>query len=314
MKSDEPIEQIREILLSEGESPQEVEIAFYGGSFTALPVGRQEDLLEAARPFIISNPRSSIRISTRPDCIDSATVERLKKHGVRTVELGAQSMCDDVLNESKRGHLASDVALAAGVIKSADLSLILQMMTGLPGDTREKSIFTAKSFVCLKPDGVRIYPAVIVSGTELYDMWLRGEYNEHSTEDAVKLCVELCAIFEEAGIPVIRLGLNPSEALSAGGAVAGAYHPAFGELVYSSIFYKRAAALLEGIAPGSDVTITVSKSKVSMMTGHRRQNVTKLKKEFALRSIKIIGSDKSQEMTISKINVVKGSYQEYNIF
>ena len=264
------------------------EIAFYGGSFTALTEERQEELLHAAQEFLADNRCSSIRVSTRPDCVDAPAVERLKKHGVRTVELGAQSMSDDVLEASGRGHTAADVAKASAVIKAAGLSLILQMMTGLPGDSREKAVETARQFVGLKPDGVRIYPAVVVLGTELYEMWRRGEYEEHKLEDAISICADLCLIFEEASIPVIRLGLNPSDELSAGGAAAGAYHPALGELVYSRMYYNSTAALLRGVAPGSEVTVTVAKGRKSMMTGAHRENLRKLLSDFSLKSIKVV--------------------------
>ena len=259
--------------------PQSAEVALYGGSFTALPIHTQNELLAAAQPH-------SIRISTRPDCIDAATVERLRGFGVKTVELGAQSMCDDVLKASRRGHTAADVLNAARIVKDAGLSLVLQMMTGLPGDTREKSLYTAGQFIEAAPDAVRIYPAVVVRGTELHEMWKRGDYIEHTVEDAVNLCLELCEMFEHAGIPVIRLGLNPTQELSDGGAVAGAYHPAFGELVYSRMYLNRAEKLLRGVLPGSDVTLYVAPGRVSMMTGLRRANINALKQKFALRSVK----------------------------
>jgi len=270
---------------------QVAEMAYYGGSFTAIPVERQNELLESAQPFLSINPHNSIRVSTRPDCIDESTLERLKGYGVATVELGAQSMCDDVLALSGRGHTAYDVEHAAGLVISSGLSLILQMMTGLPGDTREKSIFTARRFIELGPAGVRIYPTVVVRGTRLHELWERGEYQEHTVEDAVVLCAELYELFKEAGIPIIRLGLNPSEALSAGGAVAGAYHPAFGELVYSRVYYNRAVALLGGVAPGSAVTLVVARGCVSMMIGQHRCNIVALTEGFSLSSIKVIESD-----------------------
>jgi len=267
---------------------QPAELAFYGGSFTAISVEMQDELLNAAQPFLKRNCRNSIRISTRPDCIDELTIKRLRNYGVKTVELGAQSMCDDVLLKSQRGHTSSDVARAAELVKNGGLALILQMMTGLPGDTSEKSLYTAGRFVELKPDGVRIYPTVIVRGTMLHEMWERGEYQEHSIECAVELCVELCTIFERAGIPIIRLGLNPSDTLSSGDAVAGAYHPAFGELVYSRIYYNKAVTLLENIPSGSEVTLAVAAGCVSIMTGQRRCNITALMSRFSLRSIKVI--------------------------
>jgi len=254
-------------------------------------VEKQNELLEAAQQFLDFHPDNQIRISTRPDCIDEETVARLKSYGVATIELGAQSMCDDVLTKCRRGHTSGDVRQASGIIKSAGLSLILQMMTGLPGDTPGKSLYTATEFIKLKPDGVRIYPTVVVKGTELYKMWQRGDYKEHTIDEAMELCVEICALFEVAGIPVIRLGLHPSDSLTNGDAVAGAYHPALGELVYSKAYYKKAAKLLSDIKPGSDVALAVSKGNISRMAGNRRSNITALEHELSLRSIKLVESD-----------------------
>ena len=267
------------------------QLAFYGGSFTAIPIDEQNKFLEAAQFFLELNELNSIRISTRPDYIDEPTVNRLKSYGVGTIELGAQSMCEDVLRAAHRGHTSSDTARACELIKKSGLSLIVHMMTGLPEDTREKSLYTAKRIAELKPDGVRVHPTIVVRGTTLYELWKRGDYKEHTIECAVDLCAEICCIFSNAGIPVIRFGLNPSEPLSAGDAVAGAYHPAFGELVYSRVYYNKAVALLQGIAPGSSVTLEVAPGQVSMMTGQHRCNIDALIKGFSLSSLKVIQSD-----------------------
>jgi histone acetyltransferase (RNA polymerase elongator complex component) len=286
-------------------APFPAELAFYGGSFTAIPEAEQNGLLEAALPFLELDQGNSIRISTRPDCVDGATLSRLKSYGVRTVELGAQSMCDDVLHATRRGHDASDISHAAGCVKNAGLSLILQMMTGLPCDTSEKSVYTAKALAALQPDGVRIYPTVVVRGTELYQMWKRGDYEEHTIAEAVCLCAELCLLFWEAGIPVIRIGMNPSDELSAGGAAAGAYHPSLGELVYSKVYHDKAAALLCGVAAGSDITLTVAKGCVSKMLGHRRESADALKQRFSLRSLRIVeGNVKPGEVSVHDVSLV----------
>lgn len=269
-----------------------VEVAFYGGSFTALPASVQDSFLNEVRPLLSFSPESAIRVSARPDCIDFETVERLKSFGVRTIELGAQSMCDDVLILSKRGHTAADVVSASEIISSCGVSLILQMMTGLPGDSHESSILTARHLAALKPDGVRVYPAVVVRDTMLFDLWSAGKYAAHTVEEAVSWCAEICLIFEQGRIPVIRLGLNPSDELSGGMAVAGAYHPSFGELVLSKICFNLAVKLLCRAKTGSDVVITVSKGFMSKMIGQRRENLAALKKMFSLGSVKVIEIDK----------------------
>ncbi|MCL2151567.1 MAG: radical SAM protein [Oscillospiraceae bacterium] len=281
-----------------GSDTQPSELAFYGGSFTAIPIGLQNDLLEAAQPFLKLNHLNSIRISTRPDCIDASIIDRLRYYGIATIELGAQSMCDDVLDKSRRGHTSGDVERAAAMIKNSGLALILQMMTGLPGDTREKSLYTARRFTELKPDGVRVYPTVVVRGTYLHAMWERGEYREHTVECAVEICAEIHAIFNDAAIPIIRMGLNPTRTLDAGDAVAGAYHPAFGELVYSRVYYNKAEALLEGVAPDSNITLVVPCGHVSMMIGQHRRNINELVRKFSLCSIKVIQADFGTENQI----------------
>ena len=266
------------------------QLAFYGGSFTAIPDASQEALLAAAKPYLDSGVISSIRLSTRPDAIDETVLARLKKYGVETVELGAQSLDDEVLYLSGRGHNSKEVEDASKLIKKSGFKLILQMMTGLPGDTEEKSIETARKIIALKPDGVRIYPTVIVRDTALYDMWKSGEYKEHSVEDAVSICSKLVPLFEEAGIPIIRMGLNPTDELSGGSAVGGAYHPALGEMVHSRIMRNNAEKLLCG-AQGKNVTLGVNPSDISKMTGQHRCNVEYLSERFSLKSLKIKAAD-----------------------
>ena len=283
----EAVNQAAEIL-PEGLKRQ---IAFYGGSFTAIEESVQTELLETAKAFMDRGVIDSIRLSTRPDAIDDKVIARLKHYGVETVELGAQSMDDEVLRLSARGHSAADVSKASKLIKAAGFRLILQMMTGLPGDSFEKSVETAEKIIALKPDGVRIYPTVIVKDTALYDMWKSGRYAEHRVEDAVEVCAAILPMFEKAGIPVIRLGLNPTDELSGGAAAAGAYHPALGEMVKSRIMYKKACDILEGVEKGSRVTLAVAPSKVSQMVGQKRENIKKLSEKFGLSSLKIVSAD-----------------------
>ena len=268
-----------------------IQLAFYGGSFTAIPLQEQNELLDAALPFLHEGTISSLRLSTRPDAIDESTLIRLRERGVKTIELGAQSMCDEVLEASGRGHEARQTAQAAKLIKEHGFELILQMMTGLPGDSKQRSIETARKIIALKPDGVRIYPTVIIENTPLYDMWKAGLYPEHTVQEAVETCAEILPMFEEAGIPAIRLGLNPTEELTGGAAAGGAYHPAFGELVKSRIFLERARALLKSGVHGENVILKVNKADVSAMTGQKRANITALCQEFSLKSLKVSAAD-----------------------
>ena len=264
------------------------QLAFYGGSFTAIPEEQQEALLAAAKTYLDTGELTSIRLSTRPDAIDAVVLRRLKVYGVQTVELGAQSMDDRVLALAGRGHTAADVEKASRAIKAAGFQLILQMMTGLPGDSDEGAVETAKKLIALRPDGVRIYPTVIVKDTALCDLWRAGLYREHSVVDAVRVCAKILPLFEAAGIPVIRLGLNPTEELSGGDAVGGAYHPALGELVKSRLYRNKAETLLADSEPEMRVTLGVNSRELSQMIGQHKENLRWLRETYGLRELKIV--------------------------
>ena len=283
--------------LSENSNTQ---LAFYGGSFTAIPVEKQNALLDAALPFLRAGTLSSLRLSTRPDAIDQETLLRLRAYGVQTIELGAQSMCDAVLEASNRGHRAEDTEKAAKLVKNLGFTLILQMMTGLPGDTPECALQTAEQLLALKPDGVRIYPTVVIADTPLETLWRAGRYRAHSVEEAVSLCALLLPLFEAANVPVIRLGLNPTDELSGGEALAGAYHPAFGELVRARLLLERARLLFSQEDRGEEALLLVHPSDISPMVGQKRENLITLKAEFSLESVRVRGAD-LQKGTVKRI-------------
>lgn len=264
---------------------QGAQLAFYGGSFTAVAETMQEELLSAAQPYIDRGVIDSIRLSTRPDAIDEKTLMRLRGYRVQVIELGSQSMDDAVLAASGRGHTAADTARAAELVKAGGFRLVLQMMTGLPGASDASDIETARRIIALQPDAVRIYPTVIVRDTPLYDLWRAGEYREHTVADAVRVCADILPLFEAAQIPVIRLGLNPTQELSGGEAVAGAYHPALGELVRSERLRRQAMELMRDVPSGAAVTLGVPERLVSAMIGQRRANIERLARDKRLRSL-----------------------------
>lgn len=266
-------------------------VAFYGGSFTAIDPGLQEELLGSVQPYIKAGRIKDIRLSTRPDAVDEEVIARLKRFNVRTVEIGVQSMDEEVLQLSKRGHTAQDAERAARLIKAAGFELILQMMTGLPGDTPEKSIETARKFCSLNPDGVRIYPTVVIKDTELCDQWRSGEYREHSVQDAIELGADLLDIFENAGITVVRFGLNPTEDLSGGDAVGGAYHPALRELCESVRYLRAERRLLTEADRGKTVRFLVPKGRVSQAVGQKRANAEALISEFGIKNAVFVECD-----------------------
>ncbi len=253
---------------------RQAELAFFGGSFTALPKKEMCALLDAALPFVRRGVFRGIRLSTRPDCVDEGILAALAGRSVTAVELGAQSMDDAVLAQNGRGHTAADVERAAGLIRARGLSLGLQMMTGLPGSTPDTDRETAARLAALRPDTMRIYPTVALRGTPLDGMVRSGAYIPPTLEETVALCAELLLFFEEErDIPVIRLGLHASPDLEQN-RVAGPWHPAFRELCEGRIYRDRAASLLRecGIPPGP-VRLLVHPRALSAMIGQRRGNV-----------------------------------------
>ena len=264
------------------------QLAFYGGSFTAMRRETQEKLLRAAAPYLQDGSIRSIRLSTRPDAVDEETVARLKTYGVHTVELGCQSMDNRVLELSGRGHTREDTLRASRLLRQGGLSQVLQMMTGLPGDDGTASIATAEQLIALKPQGVRIYPTVVLKNTALHRMMLRGDYQPQSVEAAVTLCAVIYEKFLAAGIPVIRVGLNPTEDLSGGEAVAGAYDPALGERVLSRMYRNRAEMLLQRQPEVRDAVLLVHPRRISVMVGQKRENICYLRERFGLSSIKVL--------------------------
>ncbi len=253
------------------------EIAFFGGSFTAIDREYMLSLLGKAKQYIDKGIFSGIRISTRPDCIDREILDILKSNGVTAIELGCQSMDDEVLRLNKRGHTAEDVIKAAELIKSHKIELGVQMMTGLLGDTKEKCLETANKLIALGPDTARIYPTVVLEGTQLERLYRQGKYTPQTIEDAATLCAELLLLFRRNNIRVIRLGLHSGGNVEEG-YVAGAYHPAFGEICESKIYLKKVIEAIDsGKVQKGEIEITVGKRYVSMLTGQKKSNINYLK-------------------------------------
>ncbi len=257
-------------------SATEAEIAFFGGSFTAIPRGYMMELLGAARDAVRKYPAySGIRCSTRPDCISEEITDILKEYGVTAVELGAQSMSDEVLAANERGHTADDVRKAAELIKKSGIELGLQMMTGLYKDTEEAVLYTMREFIALAPKTVRVYPTVILRGTRLGELFLSGEYESFSFEQTVELCARLLRGFESAGIRVIRMGLHASPDVERE-RLGGVYHPAFREIVESRIFLLDMADMLHDREKGH-YTVYTDTRNISRAVGQKRCNIAALR-------------------------------------
>ncbi len=206
------------------------EIAFYGGSFTSLPTDAQEDYLKTAYKYVESGQVDGLRISTRPDSIDDKTIKLLDKYKVGAVELGVQSMVNEVLKLSGRGHVGKDTVRAVRLLKEAKIKVGIQIMPGLPGDTEATIISTARRVIITKPNFVRIYPTVVIRETPLHTMYNKCEYIRWTLDDMVSICRKIYEMFQRASITVIRMGLQPTKELE-DNIVAGPYHPSFRQLV-----------------------------------------------------------------------------------
>lgn len=261
-------------LHSDGYLPEHSEIAFFGGSFTAIPQEKQVFYLETAQEFIGDGKFSGIRISTRPDCISEEKLLILKKYNVKNVELGAQSMSDEVLLVNKRGHTAKHTEEAVQMLRKHGFGVGLQMMTGLYQSTPATDLFTANEFVRLKPDTVRIYPTAVLEHTALADLYKNGLYRPQTSDEAVALCAQLLQLFHENGIRVIRTGLHAGGDVQ-GNLLAGVFHPAFGELCEGEIYYNAMRKALDG-KPQGRYTVFVSPREFSKAVGQKRKNLIRL--------------------------------------
>ncbi|MFZ5352599.1 MAG: elongator complex protein 3 [Bacillota bacterium] len=266
------------------------EVAFYGGSFTAIPLEQQERLLSAAYKYVRTGEVEGIRISTRPDCINREILDNLKKYGVDTIELGVQSMDMEVLEASRRGHTREDVIKAAGLIHEYGFVLGLQMMVGLPGDNREISIRTAKEIIALKPQLVRIYPALVIKNTYMEELYLSGRYEPLKLDAAVEICKTLLILFERNNINVIRIGLQPTENIIPGKDVAaGPFHPSMRQLVESMIYRDMLGYLIEiNRLQEKDIEIIVNPRDVSDIIGQKKSNIRYIRDKFNMKKIRIV--------------------------
>lgn len=262
--------------LSYGVIPQNTEIAFFGGSFTAIERDYMISLLTAAKRFLDTYGFLGVRVSTRPDCIDREILDILKGYGVTAVELGAQSMDDSVLSANRRGHTAEDVRRASALIREYGFSLGLQMMTGLYTSDFQKDFYTAEELIKLRPDTVRIYPTVVLGSTYLGELYRRGEYFPPNAEESAPFCARLLMMFRDAGINVIKLGLHSSETVE-DDMVAGAYHPAFRELCEGCIYLEKMLEGLKNADKDREYTVYVSEKALSKAKGQNKRNEKALK-------------------------------------
>lgn len=276
----------------------EVEIAFFGGSFTGIDRDLMLRLLDISDKFINAGRVRSVRCSTRPDYIDGEILALLRAHHVETVELGIQSMSDSVLTASKRGHSAERTLEACHAVKEFGFKLIGQMMIGLPGSTLADEIETARAICSLGADGARVYPTVVFADTELAEMSANGRYTPLTIEDAIERTASVLDVFDRAGVPVIRVGLCSGENLSSPeSVVGGANHPALGELAMGELTYRRICEMADKVlantnGSGKTMTVQVPRGAVSRAVGQKKRNILRLNEKYcknhAINRIKIL--------------------------
>lgn len=279
------------------------EISFYGGNFLGLPTDRILFFLESVSRYIAENQVQGIRFSTRPDTITPQRLGLLAPFPVSTIELGVQSMNNEVLTTSRRGHTVQDIHNAVGLLKRCSYRLGLQMMVGLPDDTGQTAMATGEQVADLEPDFVRIYPTLVLAGSRL-DRWYRqGRFSPLSLEDAVALTKRLYTLFVSRRIKVIRMGLQATEGLDSGtDLVAGPFHPAFGELVHSSLWLDVMRIGIQHLdIEGQALTIALHPKLVSRVRGHKNINMALISKEFSLLEIKF-SENNSLPLDIIQLN------------
>jgi histone acetyltransferase (RNA polymerase elongator complex component) len=268
------------------------EVAFFGGTFTGLPVERMKTLLAAVGPYVAAGLIRSIRISTRPDAIDPERLALLKAYHVRTVELGVQSMDDRVLEMSRRGHSARDVTVAVGLLKERGFRVGVQLMPGLPGDSPEAFRATIATVVSLGPAMARLYPAVVIAGTGLARMFEAGTYRPLTLAEAVLRCVEGTMRLEKNGIRVIRIGLMSSPSLlEPGRIVAGPWHPAFGFLVRSAIHHRAIEPDLPDRGAAGRIVIFAPGPEIPLVRGHQNQGTRSIERQTGARVVGVVADD-----------------------
>jgi len=277
---EEVLQTIRQHLSTIPDPGSITEIGFFGGTFTGLPLNTQEMYLNLVRPFLKEGSVSGIRLSTRPDYITFGILDHLQKYQVTTIELGAQSMHDVVLRSSFRGHSSAETEKSASMIKKRGFSLGLQMMIGLPGDSEDTDRLTVEKFIEMEADFVRVYPVLVIRGTPLETLFKSGEYRPLTLEEAVSRAKNVLQVFDLHSIPVIRMGLHPSDGLlNHTDLVAGPFHPSFREFVLTSIWYDRILGSINGIV-NRKITITVNPSDLNHAIGYYGRNRNALLERF----------------------------------
>jgi len=274
-----------------------LEVAFFGGTFTALSHEIQAGLLEPLQSLLNRGEISAVRLSTRPDYIDGRRVEWLKKLGVTTIELGIQSMDDAVLETSDRGHSAAESDAAIRCVKGHGVVVGAQLMPGLPGDSLIKSLSSLERVIAAGADFIRIYPTVVIQGTELARRFSAGEYYPLGLEQGINLCKLLLHRAMKSNLPVVRMGLQADDGLNSETVLAGCWHPSFGQIVSSRLY----GDLIDRYVSDDElVTISCHPARLSDVIGHKRSNLARLLERRVQAQVVSDKTLKKEEITIQK--------------
>ena len=264
-----------------------IEISFFGGTFTAINIEKQKELLEIAKYYKSNGLVDYIRLSTRPDYINDEILQNLKNYEVDIIELGIQSLDEGVLVASGRGHSAEDVIAASQLIKEYNFILGHQIMVGLPGDDFEKDIETAKMVINLSPSICRIYPSLVIKNTAMEKMYYNGDYTPYTINEAISICKIIYGMFRANGINVIRIGLQPTDEISEGGdLIAGPFHPAFRELVEGSLYNDMILSIVDLNYEGK-LDIYVNGKDISKLYSNKKQFFNDMKKQLTTKNINV---------------------------
>lgn len=292
------VETIDEYLKSINNKTATIEVSFFGGTFTAINVNKQKELLSVARDYKDKGLIDKIRLSTRPDAINKVILDYLKEYKVDVIELGVQSLDEDVLRLSGRGHSGLEVVKASKLIKEYGITLVHQIMPGLPGDTFEKDIKTVKKSIEMKPDLCRIYPALVIRDTPMEDMYKDGRYKPYSLEDAVYISKEMYKLYKKENIRIIRMGLQPTESITWGkDIVDGPFHPSFRELVEGSLICEN---IQNQIEKDDNIILEVNSKDLSKLYANKKVYFNKLKENHD-GQINVTTNDK---LSIGKIKLI----------
>lgn len=275
-----------------------LEVAFFGGSFTALPAATQEDLLQPLQGLLANGTVSTIRVSTRPDYIDAEVIRRLTRYGVTIVELGVQSLDDGVLAASGRGHNGAACEAAIRTLREGGLRVGAQLMPGLPEDTPGTSLRSLRRVIAAGAEFVRLYPVVVLAGTELAGRYRDGTYRPPCLPEGIRTCKLLLHEALKSGIPVIRIGLQADEGLNEESILAGCWHPALGQLVSTALYGDLLVQLLAAVPVGQPVAAICHPSRISDVIGHRRSNLQWLGERGASLTVRGDAKMKQEELMI----------------